>query len=460
MALSRPAAALCLLGALSRLASGQTSAPSPHDGDFWTRDALTGNWGGLRSSLENRGITLGADTIDEIQGNPSGGTRRGVVYDGRLELLATVDLDRTLGWTGATAHANAYQIRGRGLAANDLAGNLAVPSNIEASRALRLFDLWIEQALFHQTLSIRAGQIAADDEFFTSQTASTFVNATFGWPAIMSANLPDGDAAYPLATPGVRVKYAPTGTTSALFGLFNGDPAGAGPGDPQQRDASGTAFRIGGSALAIVEGDYAVNQGANATGLAATYKLGAWFHSGSFADQRFDTAGVSLASPLSSGIPALHQHDGGLYLVVDQAVLHQTQPDDRSISVFLRLSGAPSDRNEVSLYADAGINLKGFIAARANDVLGIAASVAKIGSRAQALDEDSRGFSGLDTPVRDAEAVIELTYRCQVTPWWTVQPDFQFIRHPGGDVPLPGNPAGTRAIPNAAVVGLRSAVVF
>jgi len=34
-----------------------------------------------------------------------------------------------------------------------------------------------------------------------------------------------------------------------------------------------------------------------------TYKIGAWFHSGRFADQRFDTAGQSLASPLSSRRP-------------------------------------------------------------------------------------------------------------------------------------------------------------
>jgi porin len=463
---------LCALVALERPADGQESATpadqsaspapaaSPHEGDFWTRDALTGNWGGLRSKLEDKGIDIDADTIDEVLGNPSGGTRQGAIYEGRLELIATVDLAKTLGWTGATAHANAYQIRGRGLSANNLGNNLATVSDIEAARSFRLFDLWIEQSLFNTTLTIRAGQIAADDEFFISPTAATFINSTFGWPAIMGADLPSGGPAYPLATPGLRVKYAATQTISALAGLFNGDPAGSGTGNPQLRDASGTAFRIGGSALAILEGGYAVNQDPAATGLPASYKLGLWFHSGQFADQKFDTTGLSLASPASSGIPAMHQHDGGGYLVLDQALFNETKPESRNISVFLRVSGAPSDRNPVDLYADAGITLTGFVAGRANDTLGFAVAVARIGANARSLDEDVRSFTGLDTPVRDEETAFELTYRAQVTPWWSLQPDLQFIRHPRGGVAPQGSPPGTQAIPDAVVLGLRSAIVF
>jgi porin len=463
---------LCVLVALGRPAESQESGTPPdqaavpapaapsHEGDFWTRDALTGNWGGLRSALEDKGIDLDADTIDETLGNPSGGTRQGAIYEGRLELTATVDLGKTLGWTGATAHANAYQIRGRGLSANNLGNNLATVSDIEAARSLRLFDLWIEQALFQTKLSIRAGQLAADDEFIISPTAAIFINSTFGWPAIMAADLPSGGPAYPLATPGLRFKYAPTQKISVLAGLFNGDPAGPGTGNPQLRDASGTAFRLGGSALAILEGDYAINQDPAAKGLPASYKLGLWFHSGEFADQRFDTTGLSLASPASSGIPEMHQHDGGAYLVLDQALLNETRPESRNISVFLRLSGAPSDRNPVDLYADAGITLTGFIAGRANDTLGFAVAVARIGANARSLDEDARGFTGLDSPVRDEETAFELTYRAQVTPWWSLQPDLQFIRHPGGGVAPQGSPPGTQAIPDALVFGLRSAIVF
>jgi len=408
----------------SATASAQQAA-SPHEGDLWTRDVLTGNWDGERSALEDKGLLFGADTIDEILGNPSGGTRQGVIYEGRLELLTTINLEKTVGWTGATFHANGYQIRGRGLSANDLGDTLEVASNIEAERSFRLFDLWVEQSLLNTALSIRAGQIAADDEFITSQTASLFINSTFGWPAIVATDLPDGGPAYPLATPGVRVKYAATDTLSAALGVFNGDPAGASATDPQSADGSGTAFRFGGAAFAILEGAYAINQDPSASGLAASYKIGAWFHSGPF------------PSPPGNTMPQTHQNDAGLYLVADQALLHTGGDTGRLISVFARLAIAPSDRNEVSLDGDAGVNFTGFIPGRDDDVIGVAASIANVGT---------------------SEAVLEVTYHGQITPWWSMQPDLQFIRHPGGGIP-PTGPGGSR-IPDATVFALRSAIVF
>src|SRR6266853_1779525 len=89
-----------------------------------------------------------------------------------------------------------YQIHGRGLSANYLGNNLLTASNIEASRATRLFDLWLQQQLFGGLLSVRAGQIAADDEFIISQYGANFVNSTFGWPAIPAVNAPSGGPAY------------------------------------------------------------------------------------------------------------------------------------------------------------------------------------------------------------------------------------------------------------------------
>jgi porin len=54
--------------------------------------------------------------------------------------------------------------------------------------------------------------------------------------------------------------------------------------------------------------------------------------------------------------------------------------------------------------------------------------------------------------------MIEVMYRVQATPCWTLQPDLQFIRHPGANVALSTQP--TRGVPNALVLGLRSAVLF
>jgi porin len=433
---------------------------SPHAGGFWERDVLTGDWGGLRSEWESRGVQLGINYLGEVLGNPAGGMRRGAIYEGRLEMLLNLDLEKIAGWSGATLHVNAYQIHGRGLSANDLGSNLLTASNIEAERSIRLFDLWLEQQLWNNRVAVRIGQLAADDEFIASQYAALFVNATFGWPGIASTDLPSGGPAYPLSTPGVRVKVQPTDQVSIMVAVFNGDPVGRGRGTPQSRDASGTAFRLSDDPFAIAEAAYALNQEKGATGLPGTYKLGGWYHSGRFADQRFDAAGLSLANPASSGVPARHRGDYGLYAVVDQLVWRVPETKDQGLGVFLRLAGTPSDRNQVDFYADGGINYKGLLPGRGDDVLGLGVAYARIGDAARGLDRDLNVFNGTNRPVRDHEMAVELTYRAQVTPWWTVQPDLQFILHPGGHVPDPTDPTGTRAIRDAVVVGARTGIAF
>src|SRR5262249_43434100 len=214
----------------------QPAAPS-HSGDLWERDLLTGDWGGLRTNLENRGLQLGVNYIGEGLTSMTGGIRRGPIYEDRWEMFMTVDLEKAVGWSGATFHANAYQIDGRGLSENNL-DNLLVASGIEATRSSRLFDLWLQQDLFGGVLQVRAGQLAADDEFFISQYAANFINSTFGWPGITMADLPSGGPAYPLSTPGVRLRFAPDERFSLMAAAFNGDPAGPGAGNPQLRDAS------------------------------------------------------------------------------------------------------------------------------------------------------------------------------------------------------------------------------
>jgi len=440
----------------------QDTGIAPVDGEAYSDscpDPLIRHWA-PRADLEKIGVRACLNYIGEILGNPAGGVRRGAIYEGLLEMLVNLDLERIAGWSGAVFHVNAYQIHGRGLSANDLGNNLLIVSNIEAERTTRLFDVWLEQRLWNDLVAVRIGQLAADDEFITSQYGGLFVNSTFGWPGITATDLPSGGPAYPLSTPGVRVKVRPTDQVSVMVAVFNGDPAGRGLGNPQLRDASGTVFRVNDDTFAIAEAAYTVNQGKDATGLPGMYKLGGWYHSGRFADERLDATGLSLANPASSGVPSQHRGDFGLYAVVDQMVWHVPETKDQGFGVFLRVAGSPSDRNLVDFYADGGVTYKGLLPNREDDVLGLGVAYARISDAARGLDRDLNFFSGANRPVRDYEMALELTFRAQVAPWWTVQPDLQFIVHPGGHVPDPTDPSGTRPIRNAVVVGVRTGIAF
>ena len=405
--------------------------------DIFKSPTLTGDWGGARSRLEDRGIQLGGDEILEILDNPDFGKKRGAVVEGRFELFANVDLDKALGWQGAIFHVNAYQIHGEGLSSHEL-NNLLTVSNIEARPATRLFALWVQQSLFNDTLSLRVGQIAADDEFFVSQYAPLFVNSTFGWPAIMGINLPSGGPAYPAARLGARARLALSSQLVLSAAVFSGDPA---------VNDSGFDLHVDGDVLAISELAYSMT----VFGMPGTMKLGSWVHDGHFADQRFDTAHISIADPASGGMAAQHRGDYGGYFILDQLLWRGS--GESGLGGFFRVGGNPSDRNLIELHMDGGLTYAAPFG-RDGDTFGIGLSYEQVSATQRDLTLDYRRRTGAMPPLPDFESALEISYQAQLASWWILQPDLQWILHPGGRVLNPATPHGDAAV----VLGLRTAV--
>lgn len=422
-------------------------------GSIWARDTLTGSWGGLRTQLTDRGVSLSASEVAEVLGNTSGGLKTGTVFTGRAEFDLDLDLEKLACWPGATIHVNALQIHGRGLTSDTLGGNLLDPSSIEAHRAIRLFDAYLEQSLFDNTLSVRLGQIAADDEFMLSDYATVFMNGSFGWPALAAADMPQGGPGYPLSTPGVRVKWASTDFYWQT-GVFNGNPAGHCDGDPQICNDNGLTFATNNDVLVISEVGYTI-----AGDLPATLKLAGWYHSGNFADLRYDADGDPIAE--TNGTPYLRRGDYGVYASIDKRLWREDGNEAQGLGGFFRVSAAPGDRNAVSYYFDAGLNYIGLFEGHDSDILGLGFAYAKISERVRDFDRDYNLANPSATrPVRDYEAAIELTYSYVAAPWWTIQPDIQYIIHPtslsanlNGDQTLP-----MAAMKNAFVIGIRTAI--
>ncbi len=426
---------------------------------LWDRANLFGDLGGVRTRLADHGITFGLTETSEVFGNPTGGVRQGVIYEGLTQFGVGIDAEKAFGLTGGTLNATGYQIHGRGLSLNNLDNNLNTVSGIEASRGTLLFELWYEQVLFDKKLSIRVGQLAADQEFMISQYSGLFLNHTFGWSTFPSVDLPSGGPSYPLATPGVRVKYVARDDLTLLAAVFNGDPAGRGDGFPQSRDPSGTAFRLRDGVFIIAEAQYGINQGDGASGLPGTYKVGAWYNTQNFADQRRNASGGSLADPASTAATGRNRRGNySLYAQGDQLVWRKAGTKDGGAGVFVRVMGAPGDRNLVNFYADAGLTYKGAFAGRDSDTAGLAIAYARISDTASQLDSDTARFTGNAYPIRRNETVLELTYQAQIAPWWQIQPTAQYIFNLNGGVPNPQNPA--KRLGDASVFGLRTTVTF
>ncbi|WP_446327859.1 carbohydrate porin [Burkholderia sp. SR8] len=438
-------------------AAAQPGSDTPAADSLWTRDTLLGDIGGVRPWLGKYGVTFGLTETSELLGNLRGGLDRGVAYHGLTTMTLGVDTDKAFGWKGGSFNVSALQIHGRQFSPNYL-GTLNTASGIEAEDTTRLWELWYQQALFDERVDVKIGQQAVDQEFLTSAYSATFINTMFGWPALPSYDLPSGGPAYPLSALGVRVRAKLTPSLTALAGVFDGDPVGNNP-----NNRSGTNFNLHDGALFIGELQYAINQegssGGTKTpgGLPGTYKVGVWYHSGSFADQRDDTIGRSLASPDSSGVGRPHRGDYSVYAVADQMVWRAGPDSPRSLGVFARVMGAPGDRNLVSAAANVGVVLKAPFAGRDNDSAGLALTYIKVGRHARALDEDALAFNGAPYGVRGSETALEATYNYQVAPWWQIQADAQYTFNAGAGQ----NPSDPRApLRNTFVLGLRTNITF
>ena len=103
----------------------------------------------------------------------------------------------------------------------------------------------------------------------------------------------------------------------------------------------------------------------------------------------------------------------------------------------------------------AGIDV---IGANTMDAVRVAMSLEQVSDSRRDVTGDFRKVTGLATPLPDFESALELSWQAQVTPWWIVQPDLQWVIHPGGRVLDPAHPLAVT--PDALVLGLRTAVAL
>ena len=115
-------------------------------------------------------------------------------------------------------------------------------------------------------------------------------------------------------------------------------------------------------------------------------------------------------------------------------------PAQQGLSGFFRVAGAPSDRNLASFGIDGGLVYKGLIPSRDYDTLALGVSYLQISDDLRRAQRDINsivagfGLPGPFDKIADYEGVVELSYKAQLTAWWTLQTSVQRVFHPGGRV--------------------------
>jgi porin len=456
-----PAAAVA--GSVAPPAAAPASGPLGFLSTAPRSSNLLGDMWGLRPLLSKYGMTLSIVENSELFGNVTGGAKQGFEYNGLTTATLQMDTQRAFGLNGGTFNVSAEQIHGGNLSATNLY-SLQTASGIEADRATRLWELWYQQK-FGDTFDVKVGQQSLDQEFMVSQNASYFINTMFGWPMLPSADLPGGGPAYPLSALGIRGRAHISDTVTVLAGVYNGSPDYQNVGDPQQQNPSGVSFPLNGGVLAIAElqftypGSGTLVKAGEEDPLARTYKIGVWYDSETFADLRFDTAGLPLGNPANDQTPMSHRGNYAIYAVADQ-MLWRDQDPDRNINAFIRPMYTPlEDRNLITWSLNAGLTMHEPFFGRDDDTAGLGMGVARVSSGGRGLDGDTALYSpGVYSPVRSTETYLEATYQYQVMPWWQIQPDIQYVFNPGGGIVNPNNP--NQEIKNEWVIGVRTNITF
>ena len=434
-------AAAALIAVLAP-AAARADCDVPDDGTGIPEDvAFKADVAGTRAALANAGIGIGGVYYAEAFQN-WGGIHDGSAYDGVLELYINADMKKLGLWKGLCFFANGYQIHGKSITA-DYVGSLMPISSLEASPATRLFEMWFEQHLFNDKVTVKVGQLAADAEFILSEGGGYFLNGTWGWPSITAADLPDGGPAYPLATPGVRLAINPSERYGAMVALYNGDPASPcrRSENPQVCNNDGLEFPLEGPPLLMAEGMYNYNP----DGLRGIIKVGGWNHFGDFEHMHTDVAGRPIA--ITHDDPHILDGNWGLYGIVDQLIWRVPGSEEpQGVGIFARVIGAPDDRNLVDFYFDGGLTFTGMIPRRPDDALAVGFAYTGISDQVHAFDVENG-----EPVARNYESLIEVTYTYQINAGWNVQPTFQYIFQPGGNV---------ADVDDAAVVGARSSLNF
>ncbi|HSE45529.1 MAG TPA: carbohydrate porin [Gemmatimonadales bacterium] len=386
--------------------------------DKWLQGpGMTGNWFGTRTSLTALGVRPSITYVTDLQANVLGGLRKASAYAGQLNVDLRFDMEKLAGLPGLSLDMSGNWASGSDL--SNSIGNVFDVAQAFDGTEVRLYTLFLRQALFEGRLDVKAGRFATGDDFLVGPSFVGLVNEALNpRMTVVQINVP-GVTTGPNATWGGRVVARPTEALSVTAGAFYSDPS------LDQLTTNGTEFAIdaGNGYFAIGEATYHLNHGKGATGLPGHYRIGGYYDSNRFA---------SFTDPASQ-----RRGNYGFYLTGEQMVFRELGAVSvQGLSVYGSVIYAPQERiNAIPYFAEVALGYQGLLPGRDSDVAAMALYYG--------------GFSRY-LPGQTYELTLEWTYALVVAPWLTIQPDIQYIVHP----------SGKSSVSNALVVGVQLSLQF
>lgn len=379
---------------------------------------LTGDWGGLRSTLADKGLTFDSGYISEVATNVSGGQRKAVTEAGQINLDTTLDTGKAFGWDGGTFHSSISYRRGYNLKAKAGLGTVLQPQEIYGrNQTLRLAELWFRQRT--GMFDIKLGRLPLGNDFAAQNC--DFLQLTFCGD--QQGNLV-GDEwyNYPISQWGAVLKVKPR-NWYAQVGVYEYNPNNL---------LSGLAISHHGAqgVTAPAELGWTPHFGPNR--LPGLYRIGGWYSTATAPDLLTDIHGRPYG--LSGLSPAQRNGRYGGYVLLQQQVSGTYTEDADGIhathGLTININFTQTDRatsrtdSQLALW----LTFMGPFAARPQDTLGLGIGRNSVNGRWGTAAVIAA--PGSEKP--GAEIPIEMAYTVRPKPWLTIVPDVQYYIHPGG----------------------------
>lgn len=411
------------LGA-SALAMGLALAvmPACASDDWFSQSTMTGDWNGARTALKDAGITPTIGVLNEYARNMSGGMRRGGGVAQQYYLWLDLDMGKLAGWHGGYIHFRLNDRSGPNTSARNTGNKLQVQSNYGAGQNLRLSELAYEQRFKNDKYILKVGFLPEGDDFNNMVVPlCAFQNFSFcGHANPIFFN--SGSSVYPTGHWGgdlrawVRPDFYVEGGAYAVNMEYLRPNHGF---DVSLDSADGVSIPL--------ELGWQPKFGENK--LSGDYKLGGYYETTTVND---------IAHP------AVRRHGRyGAYLMANQRLISFQPGTKRGLIAFAEYIVGDTRTSLIPSFWNFGFIVTGPWSARPNDYITLGVGHANVNDRARktSLQNTLNGLiqkrldnligQTLDAYGQHGETDWELGYGLKLAPWLTINPNIQYIEHPG-----------------------------
>ncbi len=411
---------------LASTALAQTTQPAaPEPSDFWHQNKMTGDWGGARTALEEKGIAFKLDVTQAIQNNAHGGadTTNAFRYTGSTTMELTLDTGKMGLWPGgqfiflADTKWGGYGIQPKVGAMMPVNLDNYFPGSDDGG-IITLSEFFYQQVLFDGKLIFLGGKLdgtrAFDTNEFANKEQEQFMNLAF-------RNNPLIGNFIHYTTMGAGFIVNPTDWWSLRTAIVDTDGSATHTGFD-------TAFHGDTNTTVIHEWDFTIKP----FGQVGHQRVGfVW----SCENMQYLTpispfkelgptllklVGPKLFNKMTPLLPFSSSDDNIMvFYNFDQYLYTKADDPTQGFGLFGRFGWARDDVNAIESFYSIGAGGKGLIPTRAKDQYGVAYYLCDVSDRLR--------------PVAVQESGIECYYNFEILPWLHLTPDLQIIMMPGGN---------------------------